>query len=112
MAAGLFVLGLSAGQVSGAVSVVWEKDLTEPMLSNSFPYNNAFEPIVATHPTNSQKLAVVYEYKPGNSRCSTYTPGLRVSSDANEFLRMIGKTPISDDAAMAKENKPAAAGRR
>jgi hypothetical protein len=75
------VLGLSAGQAAAAVSVVWEKNLTADIGGLPFPYDNAFEPIVATHPTNAQKLAVVYEYKPTSSKCSTHKPGLRVSRD-------------------------------
>ena len=74
-------LALSAGPATAAVSVVWERDLTADMLSSSFPYNNAFEPIVATHPTDSQKLAVVYEYRPSRSRCNGIVPGLRTSTD-------------------------------
>jgi hypothetical protein len=81
LAGGLVVLTLSVGQVAAAVTVVWEKNLTADMAGLSFPYDNAFEPIVATHPTNSQKLAVIYEYKPSSSSCNTHVPGLRVSTD-------------------------------
>lgn len=81
LAAAFVVLVLAAGQVAAAVSVVWEKDLTAPLLSLSFPYDNAFEPIVATHPFSSQKLAVVYEYRPSTSRCNGIVPGLRTSID-------------------------------
>jgi hypothetical protein len=89
----LVILCLSAGQALAAVSVVWEKDLTADIASRSFPYDNAFEPIVATHPTNNQKLAVVHEYKPGNSRCGTYTPGLRVSTDGGATWKVATGKP-------------------
>jgi twitching motility protein PilT len=37
---------------------------------------------------------------------------LRVSGDPNEFLRMIGKSPLNDDAIMSKEQGKQAAGKR
>ena len=93
LAGALVVLCLSVGQAAAAVSVVWEKDLTADIAGKSFPYDNAFEPIVATHPTNSQKLAVVYEFKPSSTRCSTYTPGLRVSSDGGATWKVAAGKP-------------------
>jgi hypothetical protein len=81
VAAAVVTLGLSVGQVAASVSVVWEKDLTPDLLSLSYPYDDAFEPIVATHPTNSQKLAVAYEYRPSTSKCNAIVPGLRTSTD-------------------------------
>jgi hypothetical protein len=92
-AGALMVLCLSVGQVAAAASVVWEKDLTADIAGKSFPYDNAFEPIVATHPTNSQKLAVEYEFKPSSTRCSTYTPGLRVSSDGGATWKVAAGKP-------------------
>jgi hypothetical protein len=74
-------LGLAAGPVEATVSVVSEGNLTADQLNLSFPYNDAFEPIVATHPFNSQQLAVVYEYRPSASRCNGVVPGLRTSID-------------------------------
>jgi len=84
---------LATGQASAAVSAIWEKDLTADIADKSFPYNNAFEPIVATHPTNSLKLAVVYEFKPSSTRCSTYTPGLRVSTDGGATWKVATGKP-------------------
>jgi hypothetical protein len=89
----LVVLSLSVGQAAAAVSVVWEKDLTADIASLSFPHDNAFEPIVATHPTNSLKLAVVYEYKPSGTMCSFYTPGLKVSTDGGATWKLTTAKP-------------------
>lgn len=85
--------GLLAGQVAAAASVVWEKDLTADLLGNSYPYNDAFEPIVATHPTNAQRLAVVYEYRPSTSKCNGIVPGLRVSTDGGATWKKAAGKP-------------------
>jgi hypothetical protein len=93
LAAALMGLVLVAGQVAAAVSVVWEKDLTAPLLTLSFLYDNAFEPIVATHPFSSQKLAVVYEYRPSTSRCNGIVPGLRTSVDGGSTWQKASGKP-------------------
>lgn len=93
LVAAVVALGLAVGQVAAAVSVVWEKNLTPDLLSLSFPYDNAFEPIVATHPFNSQRLAVAYEYRPSSSRCSVIVPGLRTSSDGGATWQIAARRP-------------------
>jgi hypothetical protein len=93
IAAAIGLLALSAGQAAAAASVVWEKDLTADLLTNSYPYDDAFEPIVATHPTNANVLAVAYEYRPATSKCSAIVPGLRVSTDGGSTWKKASGKP-------------------
>jgi hypothetical protein len=88
-------LALTLGPVAAAASVVWERNLTSNLTSLSYPYNDAFEPIVATHPTNSQKLAVLYEYKPSSGTGCGIIPGLRFSTDGGSTWTNAAKKPWS-----------------
>src|SRR3954468_2521008 len=92
---GLGVLGLAVAPVLAAASVVWEHNLTSNLTGLSYPYNDAFEPIVATHPTNAQKLAVVYEYKPSSGAGCGTLPGVRISSDGGSTWANAAKKPWS-----------------
>ena len=80
-------IALTTSPAAAAVSVVWEKNLTADLGSLSYPYNTAFEPIVATHPTNGLRLAVAFQYRPSSSSCNTHVPGLRVSTDGGATWR-------------------------
>jgi hypothetical protein len=97
LASGLatLALALAVGPVAAAVSVVWERNLTSNLTSLSYPYNDAFEPVVATHPTNSQKLAVLYEYKPSSGAGCGIVPGLRISTDGGSTWTNAAKKPWS-----------------
>jgi hypothetical protein len=79
IAAAAVLMGLTP--VLAAVSVVWEANLTSNLTSLSYPYNDAFEPVVATHPSNSQQLAVIYNYKPSSGAGCGIIPGLRTTTD-------------------------------
>lgn len=86
-------LCLAASPAAGAVSVVWERNLTSNLLSLDYPYNDAFEPIVATHPTNSQQLAVAFNYKPTSGSGCGIVPGLRFSTDGGSSWSNAGRRP-------------------
>jgi hypothetical protein len=77
----LLVAGLAAGPAAAAVSVRWERDLTANLLNKAYPHNDAFEPIVATHPTNPKQLAVAFDYSPKKGAPCGVVPGLRISTD-------------------------------
>jgi hypothetical protein len=98
LAGGLATLALAlmVGPVLAAVSVVWERNLTSNLTGLSYPYNDAFEPIVATHPSDSQKLAVVYEYKPSKGAGCGMIPGLRTSTDGGTTWTTAARRPWSE----------------
>jgi hypothetical protein len=88
----LAALGLAVQSAAGAVTVVRERNVTSNLMNFSFPYDDAFEPVVATHPFNANKLAVTFAYRPSGSRCGI-TPGLRFSNDAGTTWQNAAKKP-------------------
>jgi hypothetical protein len=63
---------------------------TGPAPSGGYPYHVAFDPIVATHPTHADRVAVSYHlYRRTADRCGTPAlgSGLRISRDAGRTWR-------------------------
>jgi hypothetical protein len=92
LAAGLFAAALIAGQAVAA-SVVWETDVTADLLRLAYPSDDAFDPIVATHPSDPNTLAVSFHVKPANSRCSATIPTLRFSTDGGQSWSKAPRKP-------------------
>lgn len=90
--AAVAALCLVAGPVAGAVTVVWERNVTSSLMNLSYPYNDAFEPVVATHPFDANRFAVVYEYRSSGAPCGT-TPGLRFSIDGGATWQGAARKP-------------------
>jgi hypothetical protein len=66
----------------GAIELDWERDISPNTGSQPFPFDRAFDPIVATHPTDPDRIAVVYHrYRTGSGSCTTLSTGLRVTDD-------------------------------
>lgn len=60
----------------------WEKDVGPHTDTRPYPFNRAWDPIVATHPTDGDRIAVLYHrYRSGSGSCSTLATGLRVTHD-------------------------------
>lgn len=93
LVAAVAALGIAVMPATAAVSVVWERDLTANLYSLSYPYDDAFEPVVATHPFNSKKLAVAFEYKPTSGAGCGIVPGLRTSIDAGATWQNAARRP-------------------
>ena len=71
----------------------WERNLHPELLDLKFPYNDAFDPIVATHPTNSDRIAVSYHYQPPSGSHCGIIPGLRLSADGGATWHEAGRRP-------------------
>ena len=60
----------------------WERDISPAVAGLPYPYNRAFDPIVATHPTDGDRIAVLYHrYRTGSGSCTSLATGLRVTRD-------------------------------
>jgi len=72
----------------------WERDISPDTASLAFPYNRAFDPIVATHPTDPDRIAVVYHrYRTSSGSCASLATGLRVTRDGGRTWREAGGLP-------------------
>jgi hypothetical protein len=94
-AAAIAALGIAVTPVLAAVSVVWERDLTANLYSKSYPYDDAFEPIVATNPFIGKQLAVAFEYTPTSGAGCGIVPGLRTSIDGGATWQNAARRPWS-----------------
>ena len=81
------------GVASAAAAVQWERNLHPEILDLKFPYNDAFDPIVATHPTNPDRIAVSYHYQPPSGSHCGIIPGLRLSADGGATWHEAGRRP-------------------
>jgi hypothetical protein len=60
--------------------VIHEGQVGQNQTGTVFPWNDAFEPTVATHPTDPRRLAVIYQRRASNGTCGLDT-SLRISHD-------------------------------
>lgn len=81
------------GVASAAATIEWERNLHPEILGLDFPYNDAFDPIVATHPANPNKIAVSYHYQPRSGSHCGIIPGLRLSVDGGATWHEAGHRP-------------------
>ncbi len=66
----------------------WEQDISPDTASQPYPFNRAFDPIVATHPTDPDRIAVVYHrYRTASGSCSSLATGLRVTRNGGRTWR-------------------------
>lgn len=96
LGAAVAVLALAAGPVPAATpaQVLWERNLVPGIADLAYPYNHAFDPIVATDPLNPDRLAVAYHFYQTNRKpCGVSSPGLRVSHDGGETWQTAAKKP-------------------
>lgn len=82
---GVVLAALVAVAPAGAASPLgldFERDISPNTANDPFPFNRAFDPIVATHPTDPDRIAVLYHrYRSGSGSCSSLATGLRISHD-------------------------------
>jgi hypothetical protein len=85
----LLAAALPAPALAGApLALDREQDISPPIASQPFPFNRAFDPIVATHPTDGRRIAVVYHrYRTDSGSCATLSTGLRVTRNAGGTWR-------------------------
>lgn len=79
--------------VAANATVEWQRNLSPDILHLSYPRNNAFDPIVATHPTNPDRLAVSYHWRPKKGAPCGFAPGLRVSTDGGTTWSEAARKP-------------------
>lgn len=60
--------------------MIHEGQVGQNQTGTVFPWNDAFEPTVATHPTDPRRLAVIYQRRASNGTCGLDT-SLRISHD-------------------------------
>ena len=91
----LAALWLAVSAVAAApASVLWERNLVPGIADLAYPYNHAFDPIVATDPLHPNRLAVSYHFYPTSRKpCGVSAPGLRVSLDGGETWQTAAKKP-------------------
>jgi len=72
----------------------FERDVSPATANLPFPFNRAFDPIVATHPADPERIAVLYHrYRSGSASCSSLATGLRVSHDGGVSWREAAGLP-------------------
>ena len=82
VAAALTATPAAPARAAAPLALDWERDISPATADQPFPFNRAFDPIVATHPTDPDRMAVVYHrYRTGSGSCSTLSTGLRVTDD-------------------------------
>jgi hypothetical protein len=66
----------------GSSASVSEHNISPPDLSKPFNYDYSWDPIVATHPTDPDRIAVSYHtYRSRSGSCSTLVSGLRITDN-------------------------------
>jgi hypothetical protein len=86
-------LGLAQPALGAAPTVLWERNVSPDILHLAYPRNDAFDPIVATHPTDPNKLAVLYHYKPKKGAGCGVVTGLRISTDGGDSWHEAPRRP-------------------
>ncbi len=72
----------------------WERDISPDVAGSAYPFNRAFDPIVATHPTDGDRIAVLYHrYRSGSGSCTSLSTGLRVTGDGGGTWREAAGLP-------------------
>lgn len=93
---GSLMLAILPAATSAGTPLVkdWERNISPATTTLSYPYNRAFDPIVATHPTNPDRIAVVYHrYRTGSGSCATLSTGLRVTTNGGASWREASGLP-------------------
>ncbi|HEY7599303.1 MAG TPA: sialidase family protein [Candidatus Limnocylindrales bacterium] len=90
----VLALGVVAPPAAAASPVVdGEQNLRPELLSFGYPRNDAFDPIVATHPTDPATLAVSYHWKPRRGAPCGFAPGLRITTDGGATWHEAARRP-------------------
>ena len=93
-ATALVLVALPAAAATPPVSLDWDRDIGPATLAQPYPYNRAFDPIVAAHPTDADRIAVVYHrYRTSSGSCSSLSTGLRLTHDGGATWREAGGLP-------------------
>src|SRR5262245_15798917 len=75
VASGSSAVAGHARRMAGAdapLSLDWEQDVSPDTASLPYPYNRAFDPIVAAHPRMPDRIAVLYHrFRTGSGSCTT-----------------------------------------
>jgi hypothetical protein len=72
----------------------WEKDVGPATDALPYPFNRAFDPIVATHPTDGDRIAVLYHrFRSASGSCTSLATGLRVTRDGGATWREAAGLP-------------------
>jgi len=87
------LLAAAPAAASGPPLVAWEQSLRPDLLSLGYPRNDAFDPIVATHPTDPATLAVAYHWKPKKGAPCGFAPGLRITTDGGTTWHEAARRP-------------------
>jgi hypothetical protein len=92
--AALFVALLPTSMVAGSPrlgpGVIYERNIGPAIGDNAFPANDAFDPIVATHPTDPKRIAVSYHRYVSSGGLIT---GLRITHDGGETWTEAARRP-------------------
>jgi hypothetical protein len=92
IALGLGCLTLAPSALA-APGVVAEWNVSPDILALRYPRNDAFEPIVATHPTDLATFAISYHWKPRTGAPCGFAPGLRITTDGGASWRQARGRP-------------------
>lgn len=67
--------------VGAGTTLAWQANLGPNVMNLGYPRNDVFDPIVATHPSDPQQLAVAFHWRPKKGAPCGFAPGLRTSTD-------------------------------
>jgi hypothetical protein len=93
MAVAASVSLLTPAPAAASASMVWHANLSPNILHLSYPRNNAYDPIVATHPANPDVMAVSYHWRPKKGAPCGFAPGLRISTDGGATWSEAARRP-------------------
>jgi hypothetical protein len=79
--------------VAADATLEWHRNLSPNILHLSYPRNNAYDPIVATHPTDPDKIAVSYHWRPKSGAPCGFAPGLRITTDGGDTWSEAARKP-------------------
>lgn len=88
------VAGAPDATPAAALHLDWEREIGPDLEARPFPWDQAFDPIVATHPTDPRRIAVLYHREAhASGSCSPLMTALRVTHDGGAHWREAAGLP-------------------
>jgi hypothetical protein len=87
-------IACKAPVVDSVPFVLFERNIGPNVTGLSYPLDDVFDPIVATHPTDPERIAVSYHsYELTSGSCTQLVSGLRITDDGGQTWREAAGRP-------------------